>query len=86
MSAVMHRATLAAVYTATELYYLTDQSAGYEDTWAFLERRLAEREGVGGQLDVVAKTMGPWLQGALTTLTQHGGSDLVHMTTRGVRV
>jgi ubiquinone biosynthesis protein COQ9 len=34
------RATLAAVYAATLLYWLDDGSEGSSDTWAFLERRL----------------------------------------------
>ena len=36
------RALLAAVYSATLLYWLDDRSAGTEATWAFLERRLAD--------------------------------------------
>ncbi len=37
------RATLAAVYAGTVLFWLGDQSEGYADTWAFLDRRI---EGV----------------------------------------
>ncbi len=36
------RATLAAVWMPTVLYWLDDASPGAEDTWAFLERRLAD--------------------------------------------
>lgn len=36
------RVTLAAVYSATLLYWLDDQSEGAADTWAFLRRRLDE--------------------------------------------
>jgi len=36
------RASLSAVYGATVLYWLGDQSAGAADTWAFLDRRIAE--------------------------------------------
>ena len=36
------RATLAAVYSATLLYWLEDKSEGAADTWAFLRRRLAD--------------------------------------------
>ncbi|MBI3444288.1 MAG: COQ9 family protein, partial [Magnetospirillum sp.] len=36
------RATLAAVYSATLLYWLDDTSEGSEETWAFLRRRLAD--------------------------------------------
>ena len=35
------RATLAAVYAATLLYWLNDESLGSEATWAFLDRRIA---------------------------------------------
>lgn len=34
------RATLSAVYSATLLYWLGDESAGHEGTWAFLGRRI----------------------------------------------
>ena len=34
------RATLAGVYGSTVLYWLGDQSDGYRETWAFLERRI----------------------------------------------
>jgi len=36
------RATLAAVYSATLLYWLEDTSEGAADTWAFLDRRLKD--------------------------------------------
>ena len=35
------RATLGAVYAATLLYWLGDESDGRADTWAFLDRRIA---------------------------------------------
>ncbi len=35
------RATLGAVYAATLLYWLADDSDGRADTWAFLDRRIA---------------------------------------------
>lgn len=35
------RATLAAIYSATLLYWLEDKSSDHHDTWLFLERRLA---------------------------------------------
>jgi ubiquinone biosynthesis protein COQ9 len=36
------RATLAGVYGATVLYWLNDRSPGTTETWAFLQRRLAD--------------------------------------------
>ncbi|PIW27876.1 MAG: COQ9 family protein [Rhodospirillales bacterium CG15_BIG_FIL_POST_REV_8_21_14_020_66_15] len=35
------RALLAPVYTSTILYWLADSSDGFEDTWGFLDRRIA---------------------------------------------
>lgn len=34
------RGLLAAVYSATVLYWLQDESPEYEDTWGFLDRRI----------------------------------------------
>lgn len=36
------RATLSAVYSAVLLFWLNDDSDGYEDTWAFLDRRIED--------------------------------------------
>lgn len=36
------RATLSAVYSATLLYWLGDESEGREATWAFLDRRIED--------------------------------------------
>ena len=36
------RATLAGVYSATVLYWLGDDSADNQSTWAFLDRRIAD--------------------------------------------
>ncbi|MCW5748957.1 MAG: COQ9 family protein [Alphaproteobacteria bacterium] len=36
------RATLAAVYSATVLYWLNDRSEGATATWAFLDRRIED--------------------------------------------
>ncbi|MBI3497819.1 MAG: COQ9 family protein [Proteobacteria bacterium] len=36
------RALLAGVYAATLMYWLEDRSPGQADSWAFLERRLAD--------------------------------------------
>ena len=62
------RATLGAVYAATLLYWLADESDGRADTWAFLDRRIAgimafekakARAGdVTGRLPNVAQLLG----------------------------
>lgn len=36
------RGLLAGVFVATTLYWLADKSDGFEDTWRFLDRRLAD--------------------------------------------
>ena len=36
------RALLAGVYSATVLYWLNDKSEGFAETWAFLDRRIAD--------------------------------------------
>jgi ubiquinone biosynthesis protein COQ9 len=41
------RATLAAIYAATLVYWLEDRSPGFADTRAFLERRLADAARIG---------------------------------------
>ncbi len=44
------RLLLAGVYSATLLFWLNDESAGFSETWAFLDRRLAEVIKLGGSL------------------------------------
>ncbi len=44
------RATLAGVYAATLLYWLDDRSEGCAETWAFLDRRLADVMALPGRL------------------------------------
>lgn len=44
------RALLAGVYTATELYMLTDGSPGFVDTWECLGRRVDDVVAAGKQL------------------------------------
>lgn len=36
------RALLASVYSTTLLHFIDDKSPGFENTWAFLDRRIAE--------------------------------------------
>jgi len=36
------RATIAGIYTSTELYMLSDNSADFVDTWKFLDRRIED--------------------------------------------
>ena len=41
------RATVAAVYSMTELFMIQDESPDFTETWAFLDRRLADLEKMG---------------------------------------
>ncbi len=36
------RAGIAAIYSATQIHMLADQSPGYDDTWAFLHQKVEE--------------------------------------------
>ena len=57
------RALLAGVYGATLLCWLDDRSPGFEDTWAFLDRRIADImriQKARGRLDrTLARLAGP---------------------------
>ena len=44
------RLLLAGVYSATLLFWLNDESKDFSETWAFLDRRLAEAIKIGGTL------------------------------------
>ena len=41
------RLTLGAVYKSTELSMLQDRSVDYDDSWAFLDRRLRDMGTIG---------------------------------------
>ena len=66
------RATLAAVYSSTELFMTTDKSAGFAETERFLDRRLEETRKVGGAVGDV----GQWVEftgmGVLNVLRSKG--------------
>jgi ubiquinone biosynthesis protein COQ9 len=36
----LKRGVIGAIYSATEFYWLADDSEGYQDTWEFLDNRL----------------------------------------------
>ncbi|MEN8934228.1 COQ9 family protein [Planktotalea arctica] len=78
------RATLSAVYSATVLFWLGDQSEDHADTWAFLDRRIADVmriEKVKAQVNAspLLKPLlaGPkWALGLLTAPPEHRRDDL----------
>lgn len=57
------RGLLASVYTATELYMLTDYSPGFADTWEVLDRRLSDVASLG---KVMGQVSTPHLHRLLT--------------------
>jgi ubiquinone biosynthesis protein COQ9 len=63
------RATLAAIYSATLLVWMSDRSEDFEETWAFLDRRLADigtlpriRKGLS---DTITRFMTPFTPGGV---------------------
>ncbi|KAK9253977.1 COQ9-domain-containing protein [Lipomyces tetrasporus] len=48
------RASLAAVYSSTELYMTQDNSPSFEKTWEFLDCRLADVHNVGSKVSSLA--------------------------------
>nr|WP_245830517.1 COQ9 family protein [Planktotalea arctica] len=78
------RATLSAVYSATVLFWLGDQSEDHADTWAFLDRRIADVmriEKVKAQVNAspLLKPLlaGPkWALGLLKAPPEHPRDDL----------
>lgn len=78
------RATLSAVYSATVLFWLGDQSEDHADTWAFLDRRIEDVmriEKVKAQVNAspLLKPLlaGPkWALGLLKAPPEHPRGDL----------
>lgn len=61
------RASLAAVYTSTELYMTQDVSPNSVDTLGFLQRRLQQAEFVGSGMKQVRK----WWTHGLILMPMH---------------
>ncbi|KAI5793810.1 rpsU-divergently transcribed protein [Peziza echinospora] len=62
------RATLAAVYSSTELFMTQDRSHGHADTWDFLDRRLRDVYRAGKITSEVAEYVGYKAQGVVDML------------------
>lgn len=60
------RATLSGVYASTVLFWLGDQSEGYRDTWAFLDRRIDD-------VMRIEKTKGRMRQSPMWNRAMNGG-------------
>ena len=65
------RALLAAVYSATVLYWLDDRSEGFAETWGFLERRLADVMRLPKLAERV-KHLGDWIPNPFMLFRQPG--------------
>ena len=66
------RASLAAVYAATEVYQSTDRSTEFKDTEQFLDRRLEELRNIGGAASNTMEWLG-FQGGALVNLLRSKG-------------
>lgn len=69
------RASLSAVYAATELYQTQDQSTDFKDTEAFLDRRLEDVRVVGGSVSNTLQWAG-FQAGALINLLRSKGARI----------
>ena len=59
------RIALAAVYTATELFMLTDYSPHFNETWAAMDRRLHDLVALGKAARDVRESMTGYVEAAL---------------------
>ncbi|RKF61978.1 Ubiquinone biosynthesis protein coq9, mitochondrial [Erysiphe neolycopersici] len=66
------RASLAAIYTSTELFMTTDKSADFKETKQFLERRLIDMQKVGSTLGAVGQWGSFTASAVLNTLRSKG--------------
>jgi ubiquinone biosynthesis protein COQ9 len=72
------RALLTAVYASTLLHWLADDSPGFEDTWAFLDRRIDEVMGISalrGRADALAARFDAPLKRLLANLGRRAARD-----------
>jgi len=66
------RISVAAIYAATEVFMLQDTSQDFRDTWAFLDRRLADIQGIPNLAKLPADVM-KMVGGAVTTAKNIAG-------------
>ncbi len=69
------RASLSAIYAATELFMTNDQSPEFQDTRDFLRRRFGEADGASAY----ARFAGQWL-----AFTARAGANVLR--SKGVRI
>ncbi|KAI9052500.1 hypothetical protein LZ554_003844 [Drepanopeziza brunnea f. sp. 'monogermtubi'] len=66
------RASLSAIYAATELFMTRDKSAEYAETRDFMERRFKDSQALGGALGSVAQWVGFTASAGLNVLRSKG--------------
>ncbi|KAK4184443.1 putative ubiquinone biosynthesis protein COQ9 [Podospora australis] len=66
------RASLSAIYAATELFMTTDRSPGFQETRAFLRRRLDEASSLGGAVRSVSQWLSFTGSAAVNVLRSKG--------------
>eukprot|EP00949_MAST-11_sp_MAST-11-sp1_P001760 g1760.t1 len=68
----VHMAGLAAIYSSTELYMLTDDSLDHWDSWNFLERQIEGTIGADESILDVAMTIGSGAMSMATAMASLG--------------
>jgi len=68
------RASLSAIYAASELFMTTDASPGFQETRAFLRRRLDEAATAGGAVKAVGQYAGFTASAVVNILRSKGVS------------
>ncbi|KAF1334756.1 Rpsu-divergently transcribed protein, partial [Globisporangium splendens] len=77
------RALLTGIYASTELFMLSDQSPGFQDTWSFLDRRIDETITLGelpqnvGEVAAMAGVAAQSLLSAVTSLAGPVASQIL---------
>ena len=66
------RASLSAIYAATELIMTTDRSEGFVETREFMERRLRDSQVVGGAVGNVGQWVGFTARSGINVLRSKG--------------
>jgi len=66
------RGALSLVYTSTELFMTNDRSPGFQETRAFLQRRLSESDSVGWALGSVRQWVGFTASAGVNVLRSKG--------------
>lgn len=66
------RASLSAIYAATELFMTNDRSPGFEDTAAFMRRRFGEAGDVSSVFGAVGQWIGFTASAGLNVLRSKG--------------